>query len=141
MNRRKAARAILILAVVGTLVSAEQVSSESVFTSKDAAGFERFGAARLTLARTALPAGELADLTYQALAGDTVETFDVDLEEEKGPGITKQLVIFAIVTAAVGYAVIVLLNSDDEKETTPSGKEPPTAMRGAFICLPFSRLP
>jgi hypothetical protein len=141
MSTKHVLRATFILTLIGMVVSAQQVSSDSVFDAKDRVNFEKLRVTQLSLAATVSPGGEAASLGYRVLRGDTVETFDVEVEEEKGPGIARQLVIFAIITAAVGYAVIVLMKSDDsEKEKEPSGKEPPTVARGALISAPFPRL-
>lgn len=138
MDTWHVARAALIGTLIGTLVSAQQVSSESVFNAKDSVDFTGRRVKPLVLASTVSFEAGVASLEYRALRGDTVETFDVEIEEEKGPGIIKQLVIFAVITAAVGYAVIVLMKSDEtEKKREPPGKEPPSATRGALISVPF----
>ena len=140
MDTKHVARAALIGTLIGTLVSAQQVSSESVFNGKDSVDFAGLRVKPLILASTVSFEEGVASLDYRALRGDTVETFDVEIEEEKGPGIAKQLVIFAVITAAVGYAVIVLMKSDDtEKKSGPPGKEPPSFARGAFISVPLPR--
>ena len=140
MDTKHVARAAFIGTLIGTLVSAQQVSSESVFNGKDSVDFAGLRVKPLILASTVSFEEGVASLEYRALRGDTVETFDVEIEEEKGPGIIKQLVIFAVITAAVGYAVIVLMKSDDtEKKSGPPGKEPPSFARGAFISVPFPR--
>lgn len=140
MDTKHVARAAFIVTLIGTLVSAQQVSSESVFNARDSVDFAGLRVKPLVLASTVSFEEGVASLEYRALRGDTVETFDVEIEEEKGPGIAKQLVIFAVITAAVGYAVIVLMKSDDtEKKSGPPGKEPPSFARGAFISVPFPR--
>jgi hypothetical protein len=141
MNIRAMARSVLVLTVVGTLVSAQQVSAESVFTPK---GFDAVTAAEVgrIMAPESPASSPLAGRAgFGAFAADTVETFAVEIEEEKGPGMGKQLVIFAIITAVVGYAVIALLGSDDEpaEESTNTGKEPPFFPTGARLPSSVSR--
>jgi len=80
-------------------------------------------------------------MSLRSFAADTVETFDVEIEEEKGPGIGKQLAVFAIITAIVGYAVITLLASDDEpaEPSKPPGKDPPPFPTGAGVSAAITR--
>lgn len=115
--------------VSGALVSAQQASAESVFTPKGFDAIEACATGRSLPADFAAPApgsgpGALGSL--RSFAADTVETFDVEIEEEKGPGIGRQLAVFAIITAIVGYAVIELMASDDEpaEPSSPGGKDP-----------------
>ncbi len=141
MKKRRMARTIFILAIVGTLVSAQQVSSESVFTAKDPMNFEKLRVRPFTLAEAPSPTAEVSR-NFLTLPGDTVETFDVEVEEEKGPGTAKQLVIFAIITAAAAYAVIELMKPDDSERKPDSGgngKEPPTISRSALVSVPLTR--
>ncbi len=114
--------------VSGALVSAQQASAESVFTPKGFDSIEACATSRSMPASFAAPSlgsGPSA-LGLRSFAADTVETFDVEIEEEKGPGIGRQLAVFAIITAIVGYAVIELMASDDEpaEPSKPGGKDP-----------------
>ncbi len=135
------ARSVLVLLVIGTLVSAQQVSAESVFTPKGIDAVRVIEADRTAppLDPAFAPAAGAAG--FGAFAADTVETFDVEIEEEKGPGIGKQLAVFAIITAVVAYAVIVLLGSDDEPsdDSGTNGKEPPDLPGAARVPAPFIR--
>ena len=112
--------------VIGTLVSAQQASAESVFTPKGFDSIEACAAARTMPASVSAPAPGPGAMSLHSFAADTVETFDVEIEEEKGPGIGRQLIVFGILTAIVGYAVIELMASDDEpaKTTKLPGKDP-----------------
>ncbi len=119
--------------VSGALVSAQQASAESVFTPKGFDAIEACATGRSLPADFAAPApgsgpGALGSL--RSFAADTVETFDVEIEEEKGPGIGRQLAVFVIITAIVGYAVIELMASDDEpaEPSKPPGKDIPTSV-------------
>jgi hypothetical protein len=141
MKAKTLSRSALVLFVIGTLVSAQQVSAESVFTPK---GID--AAAACAVGNTA-PAGASASNSaeggfgFRALSADTVETFEVQIEEEKGPGIGKQLAVFAVLTAVVGYAVISLMSSDDEptKTSTTTGKQPPYLPPGAAGAVMITR--
>ena len=142
MRVKPAAKCVLVLLLIGTLVSAQQASAESVFTPKGIEAAGAGGTPRVgTMAAPTLAfGGSLSD--YRALAADTVETFDVEIEEQKGSGVGKQLVIFAVITAAVAYAVIVLMQSDDEETTEASGstgKDGPAPPSAARIPVSFTR--
>jgi hypothetical protein len=141
MKTKTVSKSVLILIVIGTLVSAQQVSAESVFTPRgiDAAAVPAAGNA--VAAGVASSASDQGGLGFRALPEDTVETFEVQIEEEKGPGIGKQLAVFAIITAVVGYAVISLMSSDDEPATssTTTGKQPPYLPPGAAVPMMITR--
>jgi hypothetical protein len=141
MKAKAIARSVLILIVIGTLVSAEQASAESVFTPTGFSSIKACAAGAHMPASASAPASGPCALSFRSLAGDTVETFDVEIEEEKGPGIGKQLAVFAIITALVGYAVIELMKTDDEpaKTSKPAGKEPPFAPSAVGISVPITR--
>ena len=141
MKTKAAAKSVLILIVIGSLVSAQQASSESVFTPK---GFDSIKVSPVSRSMPAVgPASAPVSgaLSLRSFAADTVETFDVEIEEEKGPGIGKQLAVFAIITAIVGYAVIELMASDDEpaEPSKPPGKEPPPLPAGAGVSAVITR--
>ena len=128
MKVRAIGKSILVMIVIGTLVSAQQASAESVFTSKGFDSMEVCAVSRIMPASASGSAPGPCALSLRSFAADTVETFDVQIEEEKGPGIGRQLVVFAIITAIVGYAVIELMASDDEPadSSIPVGKEIPS---------------
>jgi hypothetical protein len=114
MKTRGTARSILILTIVGTLVSAQQASAESVFTERKAETIEALAVHPILPAEFSSPAAGSCALSLSALRADTIETFDVQVDEEKGPGIGKELAVFAIITAVVGYAVIELMKPENE---------------------------
>lgn len=137
---KRVTRSILILGIVGTLVSAQQVRAESVFTGRGPGNIEKLTLQPLVIAGASSPASGSCALSFLSLRGDTIEMFDVPIEEEKGPGMVKQLVVFAIITAAVGYAVIVLMQSDSEPEETKTPEKPiPEYSRSLGTAMPFSR--
>ncbi|MDD4858288.1 MAG: hypothetical protein PHD74_09325 [Candidatus Krumholzibacteria bacterium] len=130
MNTGAIARSILILWVIGTLVSAQQAGAESVFARPCAEAVEKLTLRPLDLTSAAPSAAGALSMNYLSVGDDTTETFDVQVEEDKGPGMVKQLVVFGIITAVVAYSVIVLMSDDSESdETTKPGKEIPTFAR------------
>lgn len=141
MRVRGTAKSVLVLIVIGTLVSAQQVSAESVFTPKGIDAVKVIEADRAVPPLEAPGAPAAGAAGFRAFATDTVETFDVEIEEEKGPGMWKQLAVFAIITAVVAYAVIELLGSDDEpvEDSGTNGKEPPNPPGAARAPAPVIR--
>ncbi|MCX5752534.1 MAG: hypothetical protein NTW97_02675 [Candidatus Krumholzibacteria bacterium] len=148
MKVKAIARSVLILIVIGTLVSAQQASAENVFTPKGfdsikvrASGPPMPAGGPLMAAGGPAPAPGSGALSLRSFAADTVETFDVEIEEEKGPGVGKQLAVFAVITAIVAYAVIVLMQSDDEPEKTTKlpGKDPNPLPTSASLIAPITR--
>jgi hypothetical protein len=126
MNPKASAKSVLVLIVIGTLISAQQARAESVFSPK---GFDSLKASATGTPMPAsgpAPASSPSALSWRSFAADTVETFEVEIEKDKGPGLGRQLAVFAIVTAVVGYSVIVLMKSDDApaKTTKRNGKDP-----------------
>ena len=141
MKAKATAKSVLVLIVIGTLVSAQQASAESVFTPKGFDSIKVRAAGLLMPASASAPVSGPSALSLRSFAADTVETFDVEIEEEKGPGIGRQLAVFAIITAIVGYAVIELMASDDEpaEPSKPPGKEPPPLPAGAGVSAVITR--
>ena len=132
MKIQATAKGVLVMIVIGTLVSAQQASAESVFTPKGLDSVEACAISRPMPADLPAPAPGSGALSLRSFAADTVETFNVEIEEEKGPGIGRQLAVFAIITAIVGYAVIELMQSDDEPAKTSTSSDKPIP--------PFSRV-
>ncbi len=135
MKAKAIAKSVLILLVIGTFVSAQQASAESVFTPKGFDLISARAAGQLSPAGASAPIAAPAALGFRSFATDTVETIEIEIEEEKGPGVIKQLAVFAIITAIVGYAVIVLMQTDDEppEPSKPAGKEIPTFSSAAGV--------
>lgn len=141
MKAKTFAKSVLVLFVIGTLVSAQQASAESVFTPK---GIDAVSSRTVVVGMPVSvsgPSPSAGGIGFRSFPADTVETFDVEIEEETGPGIGKQLAVFAIITALVGYAVISLMASDDEPAPTskPGGKEPPSFPTAARISVAIIR--
>lgn len=134
------ARSIIVLGVVGTLVSAQQARAESVFTEGSRGRAAELTLRPIVLSNAISPAARVSALDFNALRGDTVETVGIEVEEEKGPGTGKQLAVFAIVAAAVGYAVIVLMKGDDESaKASKPGKPAPGFPALVRVAVPFIR--
>ena len=68
-------------------------------------------------------------------AADTLQTHEIELEDESGKGTNyKAYIGLAIAAAFVGYALyIMLIPEDEEEETEPPGKDP----AGTLISIPF----
>jgi hypothetical protein len=141
MKTKATAKSVLIMFVIGTLVSAQQASAESVFTPKGFDSIEAYAVSRPMPPSLPAPASGPGALGMRSFSADTVETFDVQIEEDKGPGMGKQLAVFAIITAIVGYAVIELMATDDEPATPkkPPGKEVPTFVAAWGISAGITR--
>jgi len=64
---------------------------------------------------------------------DTVETYEIEIEEESKSNRLKEMAVFVVVVAVVGYIVIVMMQPEDEEEkSTPPGSGKP---------VPFGRVP
>ncbi len=124
---------VLIIVALGTLVSAQQVSSENVFEDKGDLDFDRL----------LLPSPNFSDsraLCFSAISSDTVEAFDIEIEEE-GPGLYKEIAVFLIVAAVVGYMVVRIIDPGDEEEEGNGGKEPPPFNSVIGVSVPLNRSP
>jgi len=134
------ARNILIMTVIGAFVCAQQISAESVFTTAERGAVEALAGRPIVLINASLPPIGICALSFSGLGADTVETFDVEVDEEEGAGIGKQLAVFAIITAVVAYAVIELMKTDDSEpaKDTGSGKPVPFSRIGAPYAVPLT---
>jgi hypothetical protein len=109
---------LLLLFVVGAFVSIQQTSAESTIVAD-----EDFSLHNLVYISPALFDG--SEGTFQSQASDTTEAFEIELEEEEGPGLYKEIAMFVIIAAVVGYLVIELIRPDEEEEadTGTGGKD------------------
>ena len=123
-------KSIIVLLLIGTFVSAQQVSSEEIVDC----GEHELHLERLVGADTGFSIDTAA--RFSADCTDTLETFDIELEEERGGNLYKEIAIFAIVAAMVGYMVITLLDpGDEEKDSAPDGKDIPGPFFGISVPL------
>jgi hypothetical protein len=103
-------------------------SAENCFD--DSGAFDLSEAAAQSGALLSAPARGL-----RAAAADTLETYEIELEDEGKKGINYKAIIgFTIAAAFIGYAIYVLLVPEEEEtEEPPPGKEPPISL----ITIPF----
>lgn len=122
---------IFILLLIGIFASAQQVSSESIFDKRN----------DLSLHESRLGApdfGTASPAAYTNASADTVEIYDIEIYEEKDRNIYKEVVIYTLVVAAVGYFVYTLIKPEDEEVVEEGGKEPPISPSISFS-IPLSR--
>lgn len=123
---------IFILLLIGLFVSAQQVSSESVFDERS----------DLSLRESKLGAPDFGSSPLEGFTSalaDTVEVYDIEISEEKDRNIYKEVAVYVIVVAAVGYFVYTLIKPEDaETMDDAGGKEPPITSSISFS-IPFSR--
>jgi len=133
-------RTALILLITGTFVSATQTAlarpgspaagetRESCFTETD----------MLDLSGMTLESGAMMPAVgnYSSFAAaDTLETYEIELEDEGKKGINYKVIIgYTIAAAFIGYALYILIVPDEaEEEPELPGKDPPVAL----ITTPF----
>jgi len=77
--------------------------------------------------------------TSTGVLQDTVETYEIEIVEEKEGSRIKELAAFITVVAIVGYIVIVLMQPDEEeKEEDTGGSGKPTFFYGvSFYSISF----
>jgi uncharacterized membrane protein YqjE len=120
---------ICILLILGMFVSAQQVSSESIFESR---GY-------LTLDELKTDFSGAAAYENVPMYADTLEMYDIELEEEER-NVYKEIAVYVIIAAVVGYLVVTLIKPDEEEAVPEDGKEPPV-MSGLSVQIPFNRSP
>ena len=123
---------IFILLLIGLFVSAQQVSSESVFDRKSDLA--------LSESKLGAPAfGPSHPAAFYSAAADTVEIYDIDIYEEEDRNIYKEVAVYAIVVAAVGYFVYTLIKPDDEAAADDGGGKEPPITPSISLSFPLSR--
>lgn len=139
------ARTLLVLLTIGTFVSARQTAArpggdgkadaadpapaESVFAAADGALDLQEMASSLRL----LPAAGAS-----AARADTVETYDIQLEQAEGNGLSaKTIAGLVVIGLFVAVAVYVLIGDDEEAQPEDGeGKPLPDYSRGFTIPIP-----
>ncbi len=133
-------RTALILLMTGTFVSATQAAlarpgskaageaHESCFTETDI----------LDLSGMTLEPGSMmqaAGSLSSFAAADTLETYEIELEDEGKKGMNYKAIIgYTIAAAFIGYALYIMLVPDEEEEEPElPGKKPPVSL----ITIPF----
>jgi hypothetical protein len=129
-------KSLFILLVIGTFISAAQSAlSRPAETGSAPAEETCFGdPGMLDLSAMTID----ADAPYSAGAhayADTLETYEIELEDEGSKGINyKAIVGLTIAAAIVGYYLVtVILPDEEEEEEETGGKEPPVSI----ISIPF----
>jgi hypothetical protein len=125
-------RTVLILLMVGTLVSAQQVPSETVFERK----CTDLSLYSLAIAPQVYAPERTAE--FVSFPSDTVETYDIEIEEDKGKSLYKEIAVFVIVAAMVGYMIITLIGSDEEQAGgSDNGGKPIPPAASIEYSIPF----
>jgi hypothetical protein len=133
-------RTALILLMTGTFISATQSalarsetipqegSSESCFSDTG-----MLDLSRMSVESGPEMKGEAALSSFAP--ADTLETYEIELEDEGDKGVNYKAIIgFTIAAIFVGYALYILLvPEEEEEEAAPPGKEPPVSL----ITIPF----
>ena len=124
---KKVLKTALILLMTGTFISATQAAlARSDEPAEESAGETCFSEPGML---------DLSGMTLPACASaDTLETYEIELEDEDTGINWKAIIGFTIAAAIVGYALYVLLVPDEQEEAEePPGKEPPVSL----ITIPF----
>jgi len=117
-----------VLFLIGMFVFAQQVSSESVFDD----------GRTLQLRDPVLDSPDLSAQDSVSTPVDTMEVYDLMYDESDERNLYKEIAVFAIVAAVVGYMIVTLIKPDDEEVTTNGGKEPPITP-ALSVSIPLSR--
>jgi len=105
-----------VLLLIGFFVFAQQVYAESVFDSGN----------DLSRRDPALDSPDLSARDSVYTAADTMEVYDLMYDGDEERNLYKEIAVFAIVAAVVGYMIVTLIQPDDEEEApADDGKEPP----------------
>ncbi len=132
---KRCLRTSLILLMTGTFVSATQAALARPGSPEDEGSggtcFTEKG--MLDLSGLAVDSSALLPATGSlsaAAAADTLETYEIELEDEGRKGINcKAIVGLTIAAVFVGYALYTLLvPEEDEAVEEPPGKNPPIAL-------------
>ena len=137
---KKCLRNSLILLMTGTFVSATQASLAGPVCGEDGSpgGTCFTEKVMLDLSGLAVESSALLPATGDfsvAAAADTLEMYEIELEDEGNKGINyKAIVGLTIAAVFIGYALYILLVPEEEEVVEePPGKDPPIGM----ITIPF----
>ncbi|MDD3642445.1 MAG: hypothetical protein PHQ19_03170 [Candidatus Krumholzibacteria bacterium] len=141
---RRAAKTVMVLLTIGTFVSARQTAAgtagkertreddppviESVFTGGGALDLHGMVSSSLLVPESGVSAS----------LADTVETYDIQLEEEKGSALNaKTIAALVVVGIFIGVALYVLIGDEEEAPIEDDGGKPlPDYSRGVTIPIP-----
>jgi hypothetical protein len=124
-----------ILLITGMLVSAQQVSAENIFTSKGSVFLREVRLEPPDFSRMGEPGNNIP------LYADTLEMYDIELEEEDGGNIYKEIAAYIIVAGVVGYMIYTLIKPEEEEESVPTGGKEPPIYPALSVSIPFNRSP
>ncbi len=126
MRRKMVSRILLVSMLAASLPAVPSARAESVFTAPEHSWHATSGAPSLRLGDGAPGPGFAASL-YSASAQDTIETMDIELEDEaEGRSIYKEIAVVALVGAAVGYVVYLLIHAGSDEPSSDDGSNKPT---------------
>ncbi|MBN2185215.1 MAG: hypothetical protein JW746_07795 [Candidatus Krumholzibacteriota bacterium] len=127
--RSRFCRTVLIFFASGSLISAQQVRSDTVFEESGMVDLKE-------LAMTENISSAPSNTPFSALAADSIEVIEIELEEEKKSNIYKEIAAVAVVTAFAVYIIVtVFFPGDDSTPEESDGKDIPTL----GISIPFTR--
>ena len=133
MKMKRYLRTALILLVTGTFVSASQSALSRPGNTEDQGSEENCFAETGMLDLSGMTVGPSAFPAFAA--ADTLETYEIELEDEGKKGINYKAIIGLTIAAAfIGYALYIMLVPEKEEEPVNiPGKDPPIAL----ITIPF----
>jgi hypothetical protein len=133
MRKKTAPRTALIVTIAAALLWAPLARSESVFDARRETGPAPAGGVALKLAGAARTFQGGMPALYAVSGRDTVETFDVELEDEESGGrLYREIAVVAIVAAVAGYVVYLIVGAGADTAPADAGSDKPT---------PFARTP
>ena len=124
-----------ILLIVGMLVSAQQISAESIFTQRGALSLDDLRLDPPDFSSIESPGSNIP------LYADTLEMYDIELEEEDERNIYKEIAAYVIVAGAIGYMIYTFIKPDEEEETPSSGGKEAPVLPAFSIPIPINRSP
>ena len=118
-----------ILFLIGAFVSAQQVCACTVIIAEEPLEFEKMLVEAPDFQGAEIPA-------FHAAGSDTLETIDIEVEEDKGTNY-KEIAAYVVVAAAVTIILYILLKPEkDETESEDDGK--PTPKSRIAVVLPLN---
>jgi hypothetical protein len=119
---RKAA----IMLLVGMFVFTQEAYSDKIIIVEEELEFEKLS----------VGSPDFSTSLAHYSAGDTLETFDIEVEEEGGLNY-KEIAAIVVLAAFITYMVIVLITPDEEEEVPDNGGKP-TPGAAVHVPIPLS---